>query len=51
MVKGLNKNGETYAIEYVIFNTTFRLHITDYYNNPVDACYEMIIKLKEKNLL
>ena len=22
-----------------------------YFNNPVDACYEMILKLKEKNLL
>lgn len=24
---------------------------TDIYDNPVDACYEMILKLKEKNLL
>ena len=22
-----------------------------HYNNPVDACYEMLLKLKEKNLL
>ena len=25
--------------------------MTSEYDNPVDACYEMIIKLKEKNLL
>ena len=51
MIKGLDKNGETYAIKYAIFNTTFYLHLTDYYNNPVDACYEMIIKLHEQNLI
>lgn len=51
MKKGLNKNGETYAIKYTIFNTAFYLHLTDYYNNPIDACYEMILKLHEQNLL
>ena len=51
MIKGLDKNGETYAIKYAIFNTTFYLHLTDFYNNPVDACYEMILKLHEQNLL
>lgn len=51
MIKGFDKNGETYAIKYAIFNTTLYLHLTDFYNNPVDACYEMIVKLKEKNLL
>lgn len=51
MIKGLDKNGETYAIKYVIFNTTFYFHLTDFYNNPVDACYEMILKLHELNLL
>ena len=51
MIKGLDKNGETYAIKYTVFNTTFYLHLTDFYNNPVDACYEMIIKLHEQKLL
>lgn len=51
MIKGLDKNGETYAIEYAIFNTTVYLHLTDFYNNPVDACYEMIIKLNELKML
>lgn len=50
-IKGLDKNGETYAIKYAIFNTTFYLHLTDYYNNPIDACYEMVLKLNELNLL
>lgn len=51
MVKGLNKNGETYAIKYAIYNTTFYFHLTDFYNNPIDACYEMIFKLHKQNLL
>ena len=51
MVKGFNKNGETYAIKYAIFNTTFYLHLTDFYNNPIDACYEMIIRLNELKML
>lgn len=51
MVKGLNKNGETYAIKYAIFNTTYHFHLTDFYNNPVDACMAMIEKLHERNLL
>lgn len=51
MVKGFNKNGETYAIKYAIFNTTFYLHITDFYNNSIDACVEMITKLNELKLL
>jgi hypothetical protein len=51
MVKGLNKNGETYAIKYAIFNTTFYFHLTEFYNNPVDACVAMIEKLHERNLL
>lgn len=51
MVKGFNKNGESYAIKYAIFNTTFYLHKTDFYNNSIDACYKMIIKLYELNLL
>ena len=51
MMKGLDKNGETYAIRYTIFNTTFHLHLTDYYNDPIDAAFEMICWLKENNRL
>ena len=51
MVKAFNKNGETYAIKYAIFNTHYYLHLTDFYNNPVDACVAMILKLKERNLI
>ena len=33
----------------------YRLHcmerFTEWYDNPIDACYEMILKLKEKNML
>lgn len=50
MHKGLNKDGETYMLEYNVFNTDVCLCSTEYYNNPVDACYEMILKLKELNL-
>lgn len=51
MGKGLDKNGETYMIRYNIFSTDICLYKTEYYNNPVDACYEMIIKLRDLNLL
>ena len=51
MKKGLDKNGETYAIKYAIFNTTFYFHLTNYYNNPIDACVEMILKLYELKML
>lgn len=51
MHKGLNIDGKTYMIRYNIFNTDICLYSTDYYNNPVDACYEMILKLHELNLL
>lgn len=51
MHKGLNKDGETYMIRYNIFNTDICLYKTEYYNNPVDACYEMIIRLHELNLI
>lgn len=47
MIKGLDKNGETYAIKYAVFNTTFYLHLTDFYNNPVDAAFEMVCWLLE----
>lgn len=51
MHKGLDKDGETYMFRYNVFNTDVCLYSTDYYNNPVDACYEMIIKLHEQKLL
>lgn len=51
MIKGLDKNGETYAIKYAVFNTTFYFHLTQFYNNPVDACVEMIEKLHELKML
>ena len=47
MHKGLNKDGETYMVRYNVFNTDVCLYETEYYNNPIDACYEMIIKLHE----
>lgn len=52
MLKGRNKNGETYKIKYTLFleKEPF-LHLTDSYNNLVDACVEMILKLHELNLL
>ena len=51
MGKGLNRNGETYMIRYNIFSTDICLYKTDYYNNPVNAAYEMILKLHEQKLL
>lgn len=51
MHKGLNKNGETYMFRYNVFNTDVCLYSTDYYNNSVDACYEMILKLHELKML
>ena len=51
MHKGLDKDGETYMFRYNVFNTDVCLYSTDYYNNPIDACVEMIIKLHELNLL
>lgn len=47
MVKGFNKNGKSYAIKYNIFNTTFYLHLTNFYNDSIDTCVEMIAWLKE----
>jgi hypothetical protein len=51
MHKGLDKDGETYMFRYNIFNTDVCLYSTDYYNNPVDACVEMILKLNELKML
>ena len=51
MHKGLDKDGETYMFRYNVFNTDVCLYSTDYYNNPIDATFEIILKLKELNLL
>jgi len=51
MHKGLNKDGEMYMFRYNVFNTDVCLYKTEYYNNPVDACYEMVLKLHERKLL
>lgn len=42
MHKGLNKDGETYIFKYNVFNTDVCLYATNYYNNPVDAAFEMV---------
>ena len=47
MYKGLNKNGETYMISYNNYNTDLCLYETFYYNNPIDAAFEMVVWLKE----
>ena len=47
MYKGLNREGETYMLSYNVFNTHICLYETGYYNNAIDACYEMICWLKE----
>lgn len=51
MNKGLDKDGETYILRYNVFNTDVCLYATDYYNNPIDACVDMILLCKEHNLL
>ena len=47
MHKGSNRNGETYIFRYNIFNTDICLYSTNYYNNPIDAAFEMVVWLKE----
>ena len=39
------------ATELYRVSLPVELEASDWYNNPVDACYEMIIKLHEQNLL
>ena len=51
IVKGFDRNGETYAIKYAVWNTTFYFHLTDYYNSLVDACMAMIELLHELKIL
>lgn len=36
---------------YVVMVETMGSGLTTFASNPVDACYEMIIKLKERNLI
>lgn len=38
------------SLEYVN-NADYTLYVTNSYNNAIDACYEMILKLHELNLL
>ena len=49
--KGFNKEGETYMLRYNVFNTEIILYETDYYNNPLDAAFEMVVWLKENGKL
>ena len=49
--KGFNKEGETYMLRYNVFNTEIILYETDYYSNPLDAAFEMIVWLKENKKL
>ena len=36
---------------YVVMVETMGSGLTTFASNPVDACYEMLIKLKERNLI
>ena len=45
-VKGFNKQGETYRFEYKTNNEYF-LFETSWYNEPIDAAFEMVCWLKE----
>ena len=47
-VKGLNKQGETYHFGYKT-NNDFFLFETSWYNDVIDAAFEMICWLKENN--
>lgn len=49
-VKGFNKQGETYRFGYKTNNDSF-IFETSWYNDVVDAAFEMICWLKEKNIL
>ena len=44
--KAIIQNKESSEYKYICNNID-----TAFYNNPIDACYEMIIKLHEQNLL
>ena len=47
-VKGFNKQGETYRFGYKTNNDSF-LFETSWYNDVIDAAFEMIVWLKENN--
>ena len=42
---------DRYYCQYISEGGEFPTYSTDEYDNPVDACYEMIIHLNELNLL
>jgi hypothetical protein len=43
--------GDSYFCQYMDRGDEFPTYSTNEYNNPVDACVEMILKLHELNLL
>lgn len=47
-VKGFNKQGETYRFGYKTNNDSF-LFETSWYNDVIDAAFEMVVWLKENN--
>ena len=52
----LNENkichyNERYYCQYIREGDEFPIYSTAAYNNPIDACYKMILKLHELNLL
>ena len=47
-VKGFNKQGETYRFSYKTNNDSF-LFETSWYNDIIDAAFEMVVWLKENN--
>ena len=49
-VKGFNKQGETYRFGYKTNNDSF-LFETSWYNDVIDAAFEMVCWLKENNKL
>jgi len=49
-VKGFNKQGETYRFGYKTNNDSF-LFETSWYNDVIDAAFEMVVWLKENDKL
>ena len=47
----MNKEDDMYQLEYIDPSKIFESIETDRHEHFVDACYEMILKLKELNLL
>ena len=48
---GINKSDDVYQLEYTDPNGDFESIETDWCEHFVDACYEMVLKLNELNLL